>query len=223
MLDLPTKVWLANEIRIWGLAVAAIIAAISFAATWAHSRWQAELANQREEAAKIRQMESDERIANATATAATANAEAARLRLELDREIQKRAQRILTDEQRALLLSELRGRIPKIFVVVQRDLEARAFALQLQIVFQEAGAIIHPVDLPAGEVLAPPAGIVMHSPGIGSSEEELKDDPLYRGLKKAGLYGGATSKPFASLELSPATPMLPSDEYVVYIGQKPPW
>jgi hypothetical protein len=112
MLDLPTKVWLANEIRIWGIAVTGIVGVISFAATWTHSRWQAELATQKEEAAVRLQRESDERIANATAEAAKANARTAEAQLQLEQIKRQVGPRIIPED---VFLKELEGRIaPKI-------------------------------------------------------------------------------------------------------------
>jgi hypothetical protein len=105
MFDLPTKVWLANEVRIWGLAVAAILGIISFAATLAQSRWQAELASQNEEVARILQRQSDERIASAIAEAASANARALEAQLALE---QFKAPRSLTDEQAATVAEKLK-------------------------------------------------------------------------------------------------------------------
>jgi hypothetical protein len=69
------------------LAVTAVVGVISFAATWTHSRWQSELASQREAVAVEKQRDSDEKIALANARAAEANRVAeeerhARLKLE---------------------------------------------------------------------------------------------------------------------------------------------
>jgi hypothetical protein len=76
-MDLATKVWLANEVRIWGLAATAIIGVISFAAALTHSRWQADLAAQNERIALDKQRESNEKIAFALNDAAQATAKAA--------------------------------------------------------------------------------------------------------------------------------------------------
>lgn len=84
-MDLPTKVWLANEIRIWGLLATAFVGVISFAANWTHSRWQAELAAQKEQVAKDLQRQSNERIAEAQARAAEANARALEATVELEK------------------------------------------------------------------------------------------------------------------------------------------
>ena len=78
-MDLPTKVWLANEIRIWGTAVTALFGVITFLAMWNHCRWQTEFATQKEDAAKIVQQESNQKIAAAQTDAAKANERAAEL------------------------------------------------------------------------------------------------------------------------------------------------
>jgi len=95
------------------------------------------------------------------------------------------------------------------------------FSIQLQVIFQEAGLRISVAKLPAGVLLSAPAGVLMHKPG-DNSEVSLKDDPLYLALNAAKLYGGNTAKPFATLELSADTPLLP-DGYIIYVGQKPPY
>lgn len=162
-------------------------------------------------------------IAKAQATAATANLEAARLRFELDREVQKRSPRTLTDAQKEVLSRELKGKLREVTVVTQQDMETKYFAMQLSIAFSEAGATIHPHDLAPGETVTFPAGVGMHKVGGVNTEDGLLDDPLYRALKAASLFGGLTSKPFATLHLTPATPTLPYAGYIVYVGQKLPW
>jgi hypothetical protein len=179
--------------------------------------------NVKEANLKQRIAEAGERASKANQRAAASEAEAARLRLQLEHELQKRAPRALTEEQKATLLEELRGKISEINIVVQRDLESQAFALQLEIVLQEAGAVLHPYELPPGEALAAPAGIVMYRPGGARSEEEMAADPLYRALKKANLFGGFAGIPFLSSEKLSLGPMLSADQYVLYVGQKLPW
>ncbi len=149
--------------------------------------------------------------------------DAALLRIQLDREIQKRALRALTDEQKKTLVAALRGKIPEINVVVQRDLEAQAFAVQLEIVFQEAGMQLHSYEMQPGEMLFVPVGIMMYMPGGSKDEKEMKDDPLYIALKKANLFGGFMAKPFSSPKLFPGAPMLPPNQHIVYVGQKSPY
>ena len=152
----------------------------------------------------------------------TAARETVGLHLELERDLQKRSPRTLTNEQKATLTSELKGKTSKVTFVVQKDLESRWFALQLSIAFQDAGAGLSMVDMAPGESFPVPAGVMMYKPGGATSEQELKDDPLYIALKKANLFGGYAAEPFVSPERGPTGPMLPLDGYVVYVGQKLP-
>lgn len=117
-MDLQSKVWLANEVRIWGLAVTALVGLISFAATWTHSRWQSELAAQKEEVASKLQRESDERIADAQARAAEANQKAEEERLARVRIEQRLADRNLSDEQFATVVEKLKAFVGQQYRVV---------------------------------------------------------------------------------------------------------
>jgi hypothetical protein len=165
----------------------------------------------------------NERAGQANERAAALEREAAQLRYQLDAEIQKRAPRRLTDEQITAMKEELKGRVRDVTIATQADWEARRFGLDISIIFQEAGAVVHPFDLPPGDIFTAPAGLVMYSPK-GQGEGELKDDPVYKALKRANLFGGTTAKPFATLTLRPNTPelLVPPDGYVIYIGQKLP-
>jgi hypothetical protein len=187
--------------------------------------------------------EFEARTAEANAQAAKANNETAILRLQLDQEIQKRAPRRLTDEQKAALVAELRGKMKEINLVVQKDIETKAFEIQWLDVFGQAGIEIHPYELPTGEVFSAPAGVMMYSPSgrAGTGEEPLKDDPLYIALKKANIFGGTTSRPFLTFDMRQqvesvlrqgqplgkdildAVPQLSADTHVLYIGQKHPF
>jgi methylthioribose-1-phosphate isomerase len=103
-------------------------------------------ATQRDAIDKLKR--ADERIAEARERTAALEVEAARLRLELDREIQKRAQRLLTEEQRTAIREGLKG-MKEIALVVQHDLEAEAFALQIMTSFPEGLRIYGPKPPPA--------------------------------------------------------------------------
>jgi hypothetical protein len=151
---------------------------------------------------------------------AKANKETAQLQVELELEKQRRSPRQLSDDQKKTLAVELRGKVPRVAFVVQRDVESRAFALQLEVIFQDAGAKIMRYDMPAGESM-PIRGVLMYRPGGGTSEEVLQTDPVYIALKKADLFGGTAAQPFGSLESGPNGSMLPSDGYVLYVGEKP--
>jgi hypothetical protein len=147
------------------------------------------------------------------------------LRLELDREVQKRAPRFLTENQKQEMLAELKGKIPEIAIVVQNDLEAQAFSVQFVILFQDAGAKpIYMPEAPREDRWFAPAGLVMYSP-LGQNEDQLKDDPLYRALKAANLFGGTTSRPFVSPQIrGPVPTLIPGyNGRVLYIGQKSPF
>lgn len=167
----------------------------------------------------------DKEMARLHLETAQANAQAALLKFQLNQEIQKRAPRFLTEDQKAAMLAELKGKIPEIAIVTQNDPEAQAFALQFVGLFQDAGA--HPIYVPE-----PPredrwftrVGVAIYSPA-GSNEDQLKDDPLYRALKRANLFGGTASKPFLSLQLRGPDPGVISgyNGHVLYIGQKSPF
>lgn len=150
--------------------------------------------------------------------------EAAILHLELDREIQKRAQRILTDAQKIAMLAELKGKISEIAIIVENDIEARAFSIQFFGLFGEAGAKMYAPEAPPADKWFAPAGLIMYSP-VGSNEAQLKDDPLYRALKAANLFGGTTGSPFLSGELrGPIPAIIPGySGHVLYIGEKSPF
>jgi len=168
------------------------------------------------------QRQHDEEMARLHLETAMANEEAARLRLALDREIQKRAQRVLREEQKTAMISELRGKISEIAIVVQNDIEAQAFAIQLEGAFLEIKMYVP--EPPREDKWFAPAGLIMYSP-LGTNEDTLKDDPLYRALKAANLFGGTTSRPFLSPQLrGPIPAVIPGyNGHVLYIGQKSPF
>ena len=145
------------------------------------------------------------------------------VKIELDREIQKNSPRLLTGEQRNILVSELKGKINKINILVQRDVEAGRFALDLLSAFQDAGIKLSKIDLAPGEILSlPTQGVLMYRPGGFDDNKEVKKDPLYIALNKANLYGGNVSLPWISIEKTSLGSTLPHSEYAVYVGQKHP-
>ena len=172
---------------------------------------------------KLETAHANEEAGQANERAAKLEVEAAKLRFQLEQEMQKRSPRALTSEQKAIMAAELKGKVSKVTFVVQKDLESKAFALQLEVIFQDAGAKIFVSDMAAGEVPHVPPGVLMYKPGGATGEDELKDDPVYKALKKAKLFGGTASQPFASLERGPQGPMLQADGYVLYVVQKMPW
>jgi hypothetical protein len=209
----------ANDLYTWGWrfsAFGAVITMIGVAALWMGTR--------------VRDRDFETQISGLNATTAETleragklEREAAGLRLELDREVQKRAQRLLTDEQKADIANELNGKISEIALVVQHELETRVFSLQIMAALPQ-GITTYAPEPPREDKWFVPAGLIMYSP-FGSTEEQLKDDPLYRALKKANLFGGLTSRPFLSPDLRGPTPAL-IEGYkgrVLYIGQKSPF
>jgi hypothetical protein len=190
----------------------------AFVSAWVG--WEITDATQKDADKKIKA--ADERIADAGERAARLEREAAGLRLELDREVQKRAQRILTDEQKSAISEELRGKISEIAIVVQHDPEARSFAVQIMSALQDLK--IYGPEPPREDRWFAPAGLIMFSP-LGSNEDQLKHDPLYLALKRAGLFGGTTSKPFLSPDIRGPAPQLITgySGHVLYVGQKFPF
>ena len=79
MLDIPPETWLswANAARIWGLAIAAIASVVSLIASIAQNNFQTIVSAKKDEALRVFQAESQERIAAANTQAAEANARAA--------------------------------------------------------------------------------------------------------------------------------------------------
>jgi hypothetical protein len=207
----------------WLLAIAGIITAIGACATVVFFvlQWRT---------IKVRERQADWQIAQLGITAGQANEraanlerEAAVLRLELNREIQKHAQRLLTDEQKSAMILELKGKLSEILIVTQNDPEANLFKFQLLGAFSDAGVKIRVADPPRADKWYAPAGLLMYSPS-GSTEEQLKDDPLYRALKRSNLFGGTMGGPFVSGQ--PDWPLPTIQGYngpVLYIGQKPPF
>jgi hypothetical protein len=179
---------------------------------------------------RVRDHDFEEKIATLNAATgsskertAALEVEAARLRLELDREIQKRAQRILTDEQRLAFREGLKD-LKEIALVTQHDIETEAFAFQILTSFPEGLRVYGPKP-PGEDKWFAPAGLVMYSPA-GRTEEQLKDDPLYRTLKAANLFGGLAGQPFLSLDSGRTFPPAVIAGYaghVLYVGQKSPF
>jgi hypothetical protein len=209
----------ANDLYTWGWrlsAFGAVITMIGVAALWMGTR------------IRDRDFEAQMNGLNATTASTLVRAaklehEAAGLRLELDREVQKRAQRLLTEAQRSAISEELRGKVSEIALVIQNDLETRAFSLQIMAALPP-GTTTYVPEPPNEDKWFAPAGLIMFSP-MGSTEEQLKDDPLYRALKKANLFGGLASRPFLSPEVRGPTPaLIPRyNGRVLYIGQKSPF
>lgn len=144
VIDLPTKVWWSTEIRIWGLAAAAVLGIVSFAATWAQTRWQAELSQQKDETSKRERLQAEERIAAAQADAARASEQAA---LAAERTAEMRAKNLALEaalsprwmEQNlsALALHNFAGTMYD--VASPNDFEPKRTASQIKFMLKQAG------------------------------------------------------------------------------------
>jgi hypothetical protein len=217
----------ANQFYTWGWRLSAFGAAITVIGVvllWWGTRvrdheFETQMTSLNVEAGQAR-----ERAGKLEERAAGLERDAARLRLELDREIQKRAPRFLMEDQKSAMLAELRGRIQEIAIVVQNDLEAQAFSVQFVGLFGDAGAKIYAPEAPREDKWFAPAGLIMYSP-LGQTEDQLKDDPLYRALKAVNLFGGTTSRPFISPQIrGPVPTLIPGyNGHVLYIGQRSPF
>jgi hypothetical protein len=180
----------ANELYTWGWrlsAFGAVITMIGVAALWMGTR------------VRDHDFESQMNGLNATTAntlerAGKLEREAAGLRLELDREVQKRAQRLLTEEQRSAISEELRGKISEIAIVVQHDLETRAFSLQIMPALPP-GTTIYAPEPPREDKWFAPAGLIMFSP-TGSTEEQLRDDPCIAPSRRQTYSEGLPASPF---------------------------
>jgi hypothetical protein len=98
-MDLATKVWWANEIKIWTVFAAAFLGLVSFASNWTQTRWTEELSVEKARIADEKERASNERIATAQAAAATANEEAAKANREAANANKKAAELSLETEQ----------------------------------------------------------------------------------------------------------------------------
>jgi hypothetical protein len=191
------------------------------------------LVEQEQTAEKQRHDEEMARVHRDTAQANERAAELAQetvlLQYQLEQERQKRAQRLLTDAQKAAMISALRGKLSEVMFVTQNDPEARAFADQLMSVFSEAGVKMYAHEPPREDKWFAPAGVIMYSP-VSANEDELQDNPLYRALKATNLWGGTMGQPFTSGQprfLPGSSPVFPIIQGyrgdILYVGQKSPF
>jgi hypothetical protein len=162
--------------------------------------------------------------ASAVEGASKANARALEAKLALEK---YKAPRFLTDEQKAVIASEVRGKISEIDLVSQADAEAVFFSIHIGSAFQAAGVTVHQAQLPAGStmVLAGDHAVSMWFPGPFPKMKGLgldTDDPLYLALSKAGMFGGFGGIPFVRAGSKSGRPTAPTI-HTVYVGQKAPW
>jgi hypothetical protein len=124
------------------------------------------LVEQEQTAEKQRHDEEMARVHRGTAQANERAAELAKetalLQYQLEQERQKRAQRLLTDAQKAAMISALRGTLSEVMLVTQNDPEAQALAIQLMSVFSEAGVKMYAHEPPREDKWFAPAGLIMY-------------------------------------------------------------
>ncbi len=164
--------------------------------------------------------------ANAISKAATIEREAAHLRIELDREIQKRLQRSLKPDQISAIRDEVMGKLDKVAVVIQHDIETQAFAIQIMGVLNDAGVVTYAPEPPRDDKWFAPGGLIMYAPDARMGSKELETDPLFSALRKAKIFGGTTAAPYASPDMRPTLHPALITGYsgrVLYIGQKSPF
>lgn len=149
MSNIPPETWLfwVNIARIWGLAIAAIAGVISLVAGITQHNLQAVVSAKKDEALRIFQAESQERIALANASAAEANARAAEAIEKAEQErlarvkIEERiAWRRLSKDQQAKIGSQLRrfsGETTSVWFN-QGDIEGSTFASDIASALKEA-------------------------------------------------------------------------------------
>ena len=158
-------------------------------------------------------LQTEEKISDANARAEEAKLELAKFR----------APRVLTPEQKATIVNELRGKVTEINVVAQPEVEARAYSFQFASLLRGAGIKVNDGSLSPMDtaVLASNESVV-----IWSKDWQAKNgfpnpnDPLYRAISMAGLWGGSANVRFIPDGSKDAViPDIPT----IYIFQKKPW
>ena len=162
-MDLPSKVWWAAEIRIWTFAAAAVLAVISFAITWAQTRWQTELSVQRDAEAQDRERQSNERIASAQADAARANERTAELSRETEILRQENAKLTERLAPRTLNSSQQQAQNTQptsntMLVITLGEMEAANFGEEIIIALTAAG--VNVLRITIGSISPPVYGVI---------------------------------------------------------------
>src|SRR5262249_5020482 len=151
MLDIPPETWLswANATRIWGLAIAAIAGVVSLIASIAQNNFQTIVSAKKDEALRVFQAESQERIAAANTQAAEANARAAEANEKAEQERlgrlkieEKIAPRWLSTQQQQELgdrLSQFRGIAAQMWIFPAGTADTSPLANLLAEIFKSAG------------------------------------------------------------------------------------
>jgi hypothetical protein len=158
-------------------------------------------ATQARSKAEALQHRSDEKVAEANKIAAMANERAVELQIALDKERHKRLGRALTKEQWDVLQT-LRGKVSKVVIICDRDVEALYFSGQLTTALRDAGIQI--------EMRPPePSNIwtgVQVWLGAGW-QGDAREHPLIKSFMEIGLFGGSGF--FSEIPgISPDAPLL---------------
>jgi hypothetical protein len=194
-------------------AVAAVVATAG--SIVAHKR---EAATSEEALARYK-LDTAKDIADANARAAEANARAEEAKVEFQK---FKAPRVLTSEQRAAIVEELKGKVSEINIVTQVDAEARQYGLQFRTLLSNAGIKVRNGSFSAMAtlILGPPNSVSIWSPNWLLNGYPNPDDPLYKAVSRAGIWGGGGAAMFipdtGSELVAPEVP-------TIYIGQKAPW
>jgi uncharacterized membrane protein len=164
-------------------------------------------------------------IAKANAIAAAAVEKTEQLRQE---EWQRRQPRRIADDKIDAFVAAIKGKIPAITVIAERDPEARAFAISIGIVLAKAEVVIHPLpptpnnSLPkdfadsAFPLLAPVSGVLLYVPRVSGNIGSTRNDLLRKALTDANIFGGEINAPALFDGVNP-------NEYAIFVGVRPPW
>jgi len=215
-MDLPTKVYLATEVRIWTLAVAALLAAVSFGSTWAQTRWQAELSVQKEIASKERERESNERIANAQKDAALAKEKTATLEVQAEQLrkdnatlTERLAWRTLPTPQKETVEN---AQFPanSMLVITLGEMEAATFGEQIVAALTSSGVNVLKFTI---STMSPPVyGVVYFESGWTPAAANI--------LQQAGIKATKSAMPMLPIPASIAGKY--AGIPVILVGLKPP-
>jgi hypothetical protein len=145
-------------------------------------------------------------VARANENAASANLRTAQLQLDLEKERQKRAARVLSKEQYDTL-QELRGIVSHVNITPASNLEAQAFASLIASALMDAGIEVRLYPSPPGHSWT---GTYVYSPNRPSDpREDRLTGPFYR----AELYGG-------DVPMSMLPDGAPTDIPMIFVGEK---
>jgi len=147
----------------------------------------------------------------------------ASLQHQIEQERQMSTASLLSNEQKRILVTELRGKILKMNLVVQKNWEANPFEAQVATTLVDTGIELSMFEAPAGEKLPVSIGVGMYSPV--ARDGKLDGDPVYEALKKTQLFSGTVAiSPMSTAvgHIRPSYTLLPTNEYALFIGQAPP-